>query len=89
MSLESVVEILDNLPKGCYPHQLINFVNGNVTLTRNKKVKLTIEIDIESLGSPHDDVHAVLSPFDNKLVPVLMFVEPAVYAAEVASGEQP
>lgn len=87
MSQETVFQILKNLPEGCHVHRLDRFINGRVSLTKFKTVKMTIEIGIAELGSPHDDIHAVLSPFDNKLIPVLMFVEPSVYLANKAKGE--
>lgn len=72
------LKAIKRLPKGFYPHMLHKFVNGKVSLTRKNSVKLIIEIPLKDLGSPFNDLHAVLSPAANDLVPVLVFVEPAV-----------
>lgn len=79
MSKETVMEVIEALPPGCYVHNLTNFINGSIATTKRKTVKLSIEIGIDQLGSPFDDLRAVASPLENKLVPLLLFVEPEVF----------
>ena len=75
------MKALRKLPKGMHAHSLSSFVNGSASVTKRGTVKLSIEIGIEQLESPYTDVRAVLSPEDNVLVPVLVFVEPSVVLA--------
>lgn len=72
------------LPKGLYPWPLRRFVNGKVSLTRRGTVKVPMEFEIAPLGSPYDDIRAVLDPEDNKLVPVLVFVDLDEFEGKVA-----
>ncbi len=69
------------LPDGFYVHNLTKFVNGTVKTTRKGAAHVPIEIGIEQLGSPFSDFRAVLNPADNKLVPLLLIIEPEVVFA--------
>lgn len=81
--MDKLTKALSRRPMGFYIHPLAKFINGIVSSTRNKTIKFPIEIDREQLGSPFDDIRAVTNPQNNKLVPLLLIVEPdAVIAAE-------
>ncbi|MFC4275525.1 hypothetical protein [Achromobacter aloeverae] len=88
--MSQIDDAVKRLPVGFHPHLLVNFINGNVSTTRKGTVKLTIEIPIEPLGSPFTDLRAVTDPQENKLVPLLIFVEPDVVlgAQRVAAQEK-
>lgn len=78
------------LPDGFYPHRLTSFINGEVALTKKKTIKLTIEINLDAMGSPYNDIRAITRPDDNQLVPLLVFVEPTValgLTGSVQTGE--
>lgn len=79
---EQFLKALNRLPDGFFAHPLRDFINGDVRVTRRGTVRATIEIPIDQLGSPYGDLRAVLNPEDNKLVPVLVFVEPEVAAQQ-------
>lgn len=59
-----------------YLHDLNHFINGVVSVTKRKTVKLTIEIPIDQLGGI-DDVRCVMAPHShrNKMVPMLCFID--------------
>lgn len=75
MSKERLIKAMERLPKGFHAHSIRRFVNGNVRTTNKGTVNVPIEIPIGPLGSPFDDLRAVLSPEDNKLIPVLVFID--------------
>lgn len=86
---EQFLKAIKRLPVGFYAHPLRDFINGKASVTRRGTVKATIEIPIDQLGSPYDDLRAVLHPEDNKLIPVLLFVEPDVAALAQQQSAQP
>lgn len=88
MSAEKVMDAVKRLPAGFHVHSLHNFVNGQVSTTKRGTVKLTIEIGIAQLGSPFDDLRAVMAPSRNQLVPLLLFVEPDVVLAALPAGAE-
>lgn len=85
--MDTFSEILSKLPPGCYPHAIAKFVDGTIRTTRDGCVVVPIKIGIEALGSPFNDLRAVLEPGGNDLIPVLVFIEPKAY--EAARAAQP
>jgi hypothetical protein len=80
-------DLLAAMPKGLYAHPIGNFINGTISTTKRGTVKIPLEIAIAQLGSPFDDLRAVLSPSDNKLIPLLLFVDAEEVAQHVISKE--
>lgn len=86
MTIESVNTIVRDLPENVHVHPLTRFANGDVKLIgKGARVRITLEFSIEQLGSPFSDIRALLNPWDNKMVPLIMFVEPNV--ARAAGGD--
>lgn len=77
--MDTFSEILSKLPPGCYPHAIAKFVDGTVRTTRDGCVVVPIKIGIEALGSPFNDLRAVLEPSGNALIPILVFVDPKAF----------
>lgn len=75
---EALIKAIRSLPDGFYVHPISSFVNGNVRTTKHKTVVVPVEIRIEQLGSPYEDLRAVLNPENNKLIPMLLFVDPDI-----------
>ena len=89
MSAEKLSAVLKALPKGCYAHPLAAFINGELSITRRKTIKVPVEIPVSPLESPFKDVRAVMSPLNNKLVPMLIFIDPNEFSSSqstVAEG---
>jgi hypothetical protein len=84
---EALINAIRALPDGFYVHPLSSFINGNVSTTKRGTVRVPIEIGIEQLGSPYADLRAVLNPENNKLIPLLLFIDPEIAAKTVK--EQP
>lgn len=80
---EALIEAIRALPDGFYAHPLSSFINGNVSTTKRGTVKIPIELGIEQLGSPYTDLRAVLNPEGNKLIPLMLFVDPEIAAKAI------
>ncbi|MFY3647759.1 hypothetical protein ACOTET_26695 [Achromobacter xylosoxidans] len=77
---EALIKAIRSLPDGFYVHPISSFVNGTVRTTKQKTIVVPVEISIEQLGSPYEDLRAVLNPENNKLIPLLLFVDPDIAA---------
>ena len=97
MSKEQFLQAVDLLPgpdRGFYMHSLHRFVNGKVTTTRKRTVKMTLELSLDELGARENaDLRDVFLPgaAENKLVPMIVFIDPEQFmsqaAATTAEGE--
>jgi hypothetical protein len=69
-------------------HPLVSWAVGNIILTKKGKVKLTIELPLDQLGSPYKDIRAIISGHceANTLVPLIAFVEPKVVIKELGTS---
>jgi len=67
--------IIPKMPAGCYAHPLANFLVGTTTINKAGVIKATLAVEASSLESPYNDVRALLSPEQNGLVPVLVFID--------------
>lgn len=84
---QALIDAVKRLPDGFYVHPLSSFINGVVSTTKRGTIKVPIELGIEQLGSPYVDLRAVMNPENNKLVPLLLFVDPEI--ASKATKERP
>lgn len=74
---------------GVYLHSLSKFTDGTVSINKKGIIKTPIALDIAALESPCDDIRAAHAPhcYENKLVPMLCFIEPEVFIASRRIGE--
>lgn len=75
MEVEDLVNFLKDLPEGIHVHNLFNFINGNVTLTKKGTVKFQLELGLDQIEASVRDIRAITQPLTNGLVPMLMFVD--------------
>lgn len=71
----SLGDFLKRMPKYAYAQLLANYVNGTVQMTRKGTAKIPLELDIEQFGGPCGDIRDVISPTQNDLVPLILFVD--------------
>jgi len=73
---------------GVYLHSLSKFTDGTVSINKKGIIKTPIALDLASLESPIDDIRAAHAPhcYENKLVPMLCFIEPEIFMASRRVG---
>lgn len=92
MSKETLRAPLDEILSipGVYVHSMHKFTNGKVSIDRKGVIKLPICLNAEELGGfVNDDIRVALPPhvWDNKLVPMLCFIDPDTYHAARREGQ--
>jgi len=91
MSKEDLFEIADVVMEipGVYLHSLTKFTNGNIRINKKGIITTPIALDIAALESPCDDIRAAHAPhcYENKIVPMLCFIEPDVFKSGRRIGE--
>lgn len=60
--------------EGVHLHDIRNFCNGNISVTKKGELKLPISLPAQEVMNNPDDVRSVLDG-KWKVVPILMFVE--------------
>lgn len=82
-TIDKIKKLSESLPAGCYLHSLQKFATGYNSPQAGKNkgtVSVTLRLGLEQIGASTQDLRALSEPYGNKLVPMLLFVEPEVLA---------
>ena len=70
--ISQVVEAVSKID-GVYPHDIRNFIDGNISISKNGRLRLTVSLDADELLESRDAREVLNGNW--KMVPLIVFVE--------------